>query len=409
MTNGRSSIVNKDVFLVGCSESKRAEASPAEELYTSSRFRLCREVAHVADSWYVLSAKHGLMAPATQVKPYDRSIGDLTTEERQQWTTLVVSQIAKAVGKDCTITFLCDTEYSSAVSRELIEKGFSVRLPFDNRTRSGKVGLLQAWLCDTSRADDLSVMYAELSRLAHGLGEFTTLQDCRSLNGIPGKGIYLFFEDNEKRFIDNNVLRVVRVGTHAVSKNAKSTLWGRMRTHLGTSDGGGSHRSSIMRLHIGRALLECDRPNAPHESWGIGQSASKKILTSEKELEASVSKYISKMRVLWLNVPDEPGPNSDRAFLEQNLIGLLAGQTGPVDVGTSDWLGYWSPHPAIKRSQLWNVDYTEGSYRRDFLGVLTDYVSATIGEKQVPGESIAPQDWYDVARGRVSKGQMGLF
>lgn len=401
--------MNKDVFVIGCSVSKRSEASLAEDLYTSSRFRLCREVSRNADSWYVLSAKYGLLEPKTEIDPYDISLSNLQKNDCQQWAKRVVTQIVEKISKDSTITFLCDADYSSEISKELVGLGFSTRLPFDNRTRSGKIALLETWLGHTSRSNDLRTMYEEFGRLAQGIGKLHSLHECRSIKNIPNKGIYIFFEDNEKRFINKETLRVVRVGTHGVSKNAKSTLWGRMRTHLGTSDGGGSHRSSIMRLHIGRAILARDRPNAPHKSWGVGQSANKETLQREKDLEAAVSAYISRMRVLWINVPDDPGPESDRAFLEQNLIGLLAGHGGPVDVGASKWLGFWSPHPSIQRSHLWNVDYTEKPYRPDFLSTLSEYISATIGDKELPKGSIAPKDWYDVARGRVSRGQMGLF
>jgi hypothetical protein len=52
------------------------------------------------------------------------------------------------------------------------------------------------------------------------------------------RGIYFFFEEGELRE-DGKERRVTRVGTHAVGAGAKTSLWSRLRTHRGFSDGRG--------------------------------------------------------------------------------------------------------------------------------------------------------------------------
>jgi len=48
--------------------------------------------------------------------------------------------------------------------------------------------------------------------------------------------------------------RVVRVGTHGLKTGSTSTLWGRVHQHRDTREGGGNHRGSVFRLHVGQAL-----------------------------------------------------------------------------------------------------------------------------------------------------------
>jgi hypothetical protein len=67
--------------------------------------------------------------------------------------------------------------------------------------------------------------------------------------------VYFFFEDGEVRA--DGGLRLVRVGTHALTATSKATLWGRLRQNRGQvggrSPGGGNHRGSVFRRHVGAA------------------------------------------------------------------------------------------------------------------------------------------------------------
>jgi hypothetical protein len=83
------------------------------------------------------------------------------------------------------------------------------------------------------------------------------------------------------------------------------------------------------------------------------------------------------MSVLWIEVPDESGPNSARAYIERNAIGLLSHGLSPVDKPSVDWLGLHSPNSAISRSGLWNLDLLEYRYEPRFLDLLEDFVART--------------------------------
>lgn len=82
------------IILVGCGKTKRAEKSEARDLYTGSLFRARRDYAEASgDTWYVVSARYGLVHPDTDLEPYDVTIGQLCEPERAAWALQTVSRI----------------------------------------------------------------------------------------------------------------------------------------------------------------------------------------------------------------------------------------------------------------------------------------------------------------------------
>ena len=222
---------------------------------------------------------------------------------------------------------------------------------------------------------DLQHFYDLLARLAEQSSQGRQLAELTGKLGWPRRGVYFFRETGELRTASPATQRVVRVGTHAVSANSKSTLWGRLRTHRGSRTGSGNHRGSIFRLHVGAALLARDR--CDHATWGVGSSAPKRTRLQETELEQRVSATIGAMTVLWVEVPDEPSTDSARAIIERNSIALLSGKFAPLDSPSAHWLGRASPREPICRSGLWNLNYVADSYDPRFLDILESYVVPT--------------------------------
>jgi len=198
-----------------------------------------------------------------------------------------------------------------------------------------------------------------MSRLSGSPGQGRALGDCVGGPSWPTRGVYFFFEPGEYRSSPSAVSRVVRVGTHAVGAGAKSSLWGRLRMHRGTKAGSGSHRSSIFRHHVGVALLRLEGRDLA--TWHDKKSP--KENSEERAHELEVSRRICAMSVLWVNVPDLPGPTSDRAVIERNAIALLSNKLNPLDPPSNEWLGRSSVDPAdsTKRS-VWNLDHVERDY-----------------------------------------------
>ena len=139
----------------------------------------------------------------------------------------------------------------------------------------------------------LSRFYGLLAELESRLGGSRRLLECDSRSGWPTRGVYFFFEPGELRE-DGVTPRVVRVGTHALLGTSRSTIWGRLSQHRGnvggTRPGGGNHRGSIFRLHVGAALLARDEwPDEIRATWTVGHSAGAVARAGEYPLEQAVS------------------------------------------------------------------------------------------------------------------------
>lgn len=135
--------------------------------------------------------------------------------------------------------------------------------------------------------------------------------------------------------------------------------------------GGGNHRGSIFRLHVGKALLAREKwPQTIRESWGVGSNASSAVRQREYLLECAVSRHIGAMSFLWLGVDDPPSTASDRGVIEAGAIALLSniGQTAG-DQPSTGWLGH-NAGPTISSSGLWNVNHVRDTYDPSFLDVL---------------------------------------
>lgn len=226
---------------------------------------------------------------------------------------------------------------------------------------------------------DLERFYTLIAALADLPDQALLLSECSGSVRWPQRGVYFFMEPGEYRTMKPQQQRIVRVGTHAVSTGSKATLWRRLHTHRGSKDGRGNHRASVFRRHAGAAIIARDAfCDARLSQWGRGGSASRDIRAMEAEHERSVSAYLGSMRVLWIEVDDEPGTASDRAFIERNAIALLSRQCDPVDPPSERWLGLYSPVDAIRRSGLWNVNHVSGRYDSVFLEQFATYVERTI-------------------------------
>ena len=199
-----------------------------------------------------------------------------------------------------------------------------------------------------------------------------------SLNGRmhwPDRGVCFFFDPGERRSGSGTGLRVVHVGTHAVSAGSKSTLWGRVHQHRGTLDPlGGNHRGSVFRKLVGEAMM-ARTPRVSSSTWGEKDKGSNTNTDSEKRLEALVSRRIGQMSIVFLPVKDAPGPDSHRAFIKRNTVALLSGYVeGWIDPPSPHWLGNHSSSERVRCSGLWNRNNVDDTVHPGFLGVLEDLV-----------------------------------
>lgn len=235
-----------------------------------------------------------------------------------------------------------------------------------------------------NRAEHLKLFYGTLSNLAHRCGGPVALADV-NLRQLPKRGVYFFSQPDENRMDSGIGQRVVRVGTHGLKAGSKSKLSQRLRQHRGTSTGHGNHRGSIFRSLVGQALIASGAVSECR-TWGIKSDAKRASVASgvtldflketEREVEAAVSKHIGAMPILWVDVPDEPGPNSLRGIIERNSIALLSNDGKSVlDPPSNHWLGWHSNRDAVQSSGLWNQNHVTEDYDPRFLETFAKLVS----------------------------------
>jgi len=229
-----------------------------------------------------------------------------------------------------------------------------------------------------SRKQDLERFYSLLNRLETKVNDKRKLKNCNGRINWPNRGIYFFFAHDEWRD-DGSQLRVTRIGTHALKKDSKTTLWNRLRQHRGFNRGsfpdGGNQRGSIFRRIVGEAIIKKKGLENEYPHWSQGSTASREIREHEYELEKRVSSYIRALPFLWLKIDDKSSPDSDRGYIERNSIALLSNyQKDTIDERSKDWLGYHSPKHKIRRSGLWNSNHVDERYDPAFLDILERYI-----------------------------------
>lgn len=234
-----------------------------------------------------------------------------------------------------------------------------------------------------TRREDLRRLYAILDSLARRTGGYRLLANCHGRQDWPSRGVYFFFEPGELRTTSGVGPRVVRVGTHAVSRGSRTSLWQRLSQHRGTTAGRGQHRASVFRLLVGSALIRRQGLDVP--TWGVkgSQTAAAReldmpreaLVRAEESWEQKVSAHIGAMPFLCLGIDDEPGPESLRAYVERRVIALLASShMSGDDPASAEWLGRWSDGELVQASGLWNRKHVGEGYDSSFLDRLSHVV-----------------------------------
>ncbi len=372
-----------DLYLVACVKRKASATMPARELYTSSWFQRARAcVERTGQPWAVLSAKHGLLWPTDTVAPYEMTLRSMSGLERRQWADTVLASLAPHLAGVRTITILAGTTYRKLLVPELERRDIEVLVPMEGLSQGRQLQWLDICLTRaradertsrsrvpqpaSERLDHLRRFYDCLADLEMRLGGTRKLSECSSHLSWPARGVYFFMEPGETRFYSGSGLRVVRVGTHGLKPGARSTLWKRLVQHRGTTAGGGNHRTSIFRLLVGAALIARDRFDCP--SWNNTGSAHQWKEAWESPVEHAVSAVIGSMPFLWLDVPDEPGHDSLRGYIERNAIALLSNRClRPLDPQSDGWLGRYCDREKVRTSGLWNSNHVDKEYDPDFL------------------------------------------
>ena len=359
----RSDQTTRTHFLISCGKHKQLTPAPAAELYTSPRFRLSVNLPQrLGLPFSVLSAKYGLLQPSTPIEPYDLSLASQSREQKYIWAERILAQLTTTHSNIQRFVLLTDDDYRDDLVPLLLQKKLKVMEPLLGFERSQRISFLRHANRFLDRECAVASLYERFEQFVN-LPRLPTLAEALSSN-LPAQGVYFFFDPYEPSHFNKRVPRLVRIGTHGVSKGSKATLRDRLRTHFGTSDGHGNHRASVFRLHVGEALIRKNDLRDRFPNWGNGQSVDRSISNSERDLEKQVSSYISQLQLSCIDVSDRATKHSARSKIERLSIALFTERLVPVESPTANWLGLHSAHQTIARTGLWNVRDAGG--RADF-------------------------------------------
>jgi hypothetical protein len=222
-----------------------------------------------------------------------------------------------------------------------------------------------------TRIEQIAQLYELLSSL-----ELRTLNECAGKLSWPNRGVYFFFDPNQKRSDTGNGSRLIRIGTHALKAGSKTTLWQRLSQHKGSAkSGGGNHRGSIFRLLVGDAIIRSREIDCL--TWGKGSTASRDIRLAEQYMEQEVSQYIGGLPFACVSIPNDAGPNSLRGTIERNCISLLSNSMNEsVDSLDDKWLRRNSSREKVTQSELWNQNHINEQADPMFLEKLAQLIES---------------------------------
>jgi cytoplasmic iron level regulating protein YaaA (DUF328/UPF0246 family) len=133
------------VVLVSCSSGKESKSMPAEKLYNSDLFKKQLEYAKKLappNDIYIISAKYHLVPLNKTIAPYNLTLKDLPSSDREAWSEIVKKQLEQKgynLQKD-KFVFLAGKAYRQYLEPQMK----NVEVPFEGlRIGQQKKALLQ--------------------------------------------------------------------------------------------------------------------------------------------------------------------------------------------------------------------------------------------------------------------------
>lgn len=124
--------MNKKIALVACVSRKTSRSLPAKDLYISDWFRKASAYARrVANEWYILSAKYGLVSPDTTIEPYDETLNRMPAAARRAWARRVLKDLSQVLRPGDHVVILAGKRYRENLVGPIQQMGCSVEIPME--------------------------------------------------------------------------------------------------------------------------------------------------------------------------------------------------------------------------------------------------------------------------------------
>ena len=150
------------IVLLSCTKSKLDKPSQAQDLYSASpMFRKTLEYGKSLqpDKMFILSAKHHLVPLTKVLEPYDKTLKEMSSEEKKMWADEVIKQIKNQdlnLEKDQFI-FLTGSEYM----KPLISYITNTESPMDGK----RMGERLQWL--NSQINKLNEIFKHIKKIIY--------------------------------------------------------------------------------------------------------------------------------------------------------------------------------------------------------------------------------------------------
>ena len=119
-------------YLLSCVRKKRSTATAAKDLYISDWFRKARAyVEHRGGPWFILSAAHGLLSPDTVIGPYEKTLNDMSAQQRREWARRVTEQMERLLPRCDEVEVLAGARYREFLMQYLSSRNAAVRTPLE--------------------------------------------------------------------------------------------------------------------------------------------------------------------------------------------------------------------------------------------------------------------------------------
>lgn len=153
-----------NIVLLSCTKSKLEHKAPAQELYSASpTFRKTLEYGKSLkpDKMYILSAKHFLVPLNKELAPYDKTLKEMSQDEKEIWGEKVIQQM-KLFGLDLNkdkFIFLTGAEYMKPLLKYIPES--NIEAPLEGK----RMGERMKWL--NNQIKNIKEIYQTIKNLIH--------------------------------------------------------------------------------------------------------------------------------------------------------------------------------------------------------------------------------------------------
>ncbi len=110
----------------------------AQNLYTGELFKKARRLIELRKlEWWILSAKYGLTTPTQAISSYERTLQDMTNDDRGDWgidVSFTLHNELNALGyvpTDTTIEIYAGALYFEAIAHRMTSRGYTILRPLE--------------------------------------------------------------------------------------------------------------------------------------------------------------------------------------------------------------------------------------------------------------------------------------